>query len=131
MIRLCTDDIRADYENNYLSHQAEKIADGIIRKVKKVVEQKAEWPPTSVLDYTAKLEELLGDALCEDALLDKYQKLQPAITAATLHAACPRDQEGDEDVEGRNSTETLQKLCKLHWHSAQGTTRWLIQTRAC
>ena len=41
---------------------------------------------------------------------DKYQKIQLAITAATLHAAYPRDQEGHGDVESRSTTGTLQKL---------------------
>ena len=55
------------------------------------------WPPSSVDDYTAKLEELLDDALVAEALHDKYCKIQAAIAEASQHASAPPRAESEKD----------------------------------
>ena len=58
-------------------------------------------------DYIDTLEELLTDALQEEAVHDKYRKMQLAITTATLQAACPPEKQAREEHSPRTLLDQL------------------------
>ena len=51
----------------------------------------ASWPPTSVEDYTARLEGLLEEAQQSEAVHENYRNLQIAIAQASIQAAAERE----------------------------------------